>query len=168
MIPREDFLEATRRYKDRRTHLRERTRYHALLLDYKGYSYQQIADILMVDEGSVSRWMQSYTDKGLDGLKNDPRWGGEHGQRWLSQQQLARLGTLLDAEAMPGTEVGSGWSLRAVIALVQERFQVSYSQRGMRKVLHQFSTETTEDRSSVVSVVSVVNPSSIRKSRARS
>ena len=136
MIPREDFLEATRRYKDRRTHLRERTRYHALLLDYKGYSYQQIADILMVDEGSVSRWMQSYTDKGLDGLKNDPRWGGEHGQRWLSKQQLTRLGTLLDAEAMPGTEVGSGWSLRAVVDLVQERFSRRYSQRGMRKILH--------------------------------
>ena len=32
MIPREDFLEATRRYKERKTHLRERTRYHALTL----------------------------------------------------------------------------------------------------------------------------------------
>jgi hypothetical protein len=38
VIPREDFLEATRLYKDRKTHLRERTRYHALLLDYKGYT----------------------------------------------------------------------------------------------------------------------------------
>src|SRR5204862_4401700 len=33
-------------------------------------------------------------------------------------------------------EVGSGWPLGAVIALIQERFSVSYSQRGMRKILH--------------------------------
>jgi transposase len=68
-------------------------------------------------------------------LKSHPLWGGEHGQRWLNQEQLTRLGTLLDAEAMPGTEVGSGWSLRAIDSLVEERFAVSYSQRGMRKIL---------------------------------
>jgi transposase len=137
VIPREDFLEATRRYKEKKTHLRERTRYHALLLDYKGYSYQQIADILIVDEDSVSRWMANYRRAGLDGLKNDPRWGGEHGQRWLDDEQLVGLGTLLEAEAMPGTEVGSGWTLRAVIDVVEERFLVRYSQRGMRKILHE-------------------------------
>lgn len=136
MIRREDFLEATRLYKDRKTHLRERTRYHALLLDYKGYTYQQIADILMVDEDSVSRWMANYRQRGLDGLKNDPHWGGEHGQRWLTFEQLCRLGTWLEAEAMPGTEVGSGWTLRAVVDLVWERFSRRYSQRGMRKILH--------------------------------
>lgn len=65
--------------------------------------------------------------------------GGEHGQRRLNQEQLTRLGTLLDAEAMPGTEVGSGWTLRAIIALVEERFCVGYSQRGMRKVLRSLS-----------------------------
>ena len=135
MIPREDFLEATRRYKDKNTHLRERTRYHALLLDYKGYGYLQIADILMVDEDSVSRWMAAYRERGLDGLKNDPHWGGEHGQRRLSSLHLTQLGTLLEAEAMPGTEVGSGWSVRAIIDLVEERFSVRYSQRGMRKIL---------------------------------
>lgn len=40
---------------------------------------------------------------------------------------------------MPGTEVGSGWSVRAVIALVEERFSVSYSPRGMRKILRRLS-----------------------------
>jgi transposase len=136
VISRPDFLEATRRYKERKTHPRERTRYHALLLVYKGYTYQQIADVLLVDEDSVSRWMGLYDEKGLDGLKNHPNWGGEHGQRWLSDEQMARLGTLLDTEAMPGTEVGSGWTLRAVVELVQERYGVRYSQRGMRRILH--------------------------------
>lgn len=135
-IPRADYLEATRLYKEKRTHARERTRYHALLLVYKEYTYGQIADVLFVDEGSVSRWMQQYRARGLSGLKNDPRWGGENGQRRLKPDHLARLGTLLGAEAMPGTEVGSGWTLRAVIDVALERFGVRYSARGMRKILH--------------------------------
>jgi transposase len=130
-----DFLEATRRFKDKRTKPHARTRYHALLLVSKGYSYQQTADILFVDPESVSRWVARYAEDGLDGLQNHPRWGGERGQRRLDAEQSARLGTLLGEEAMPGTEVGSGWTLRAVIALVEERFSVSYSPRGMRKLL---------------------------------
>lgn len=135
MLSHDDFLEATRRFKDKRTKPHARTRYHALLLVSKGYSYQQTADILFVDPESVARWVARYAEAGLDGLQNHPRWGGEHGQRRLSDEQLARLGTLLDQEAMPGTEVGSGWTLRAVISLVEERFAVSYSPRGMRKLL---------------------------------
>jgi transposase len=135
-IPRADYLEAWRLYKERRTHPRERTRYHALVLVYKGYTYEQIADVLLVDAGSVSRWMDIYQQRGLAGLKNNPRWGGEHGQRRLTSEQITRLGTLLGEEAMPGTEVGSGWTLRAVVDLVCERFCVRYSQRGMRKILH--------------------------------
>lgn len=139
MLSHDDFLEATCRFKDKRTKPHARTRYHALLLISKGYSYRQTADILFVDPESVSRWVARYEESGLDGLQNHPRWGGEHGQRWLTAEQLTRLGTLLDTEAMPGTEVGSGWALRAVIALVEERFCVNYSARGMRKVLRRLS-----------------------------
>jgi transposase len=90
VISRADFLEATRRFKQTKTHPRERTRYHALLLVYKGYTYRHIAEVLFIDEESVSRWIALYDEKGLDGLKNNPLWGGEHGQRWLSDTELAR------------------------------------------------------------------------------
>jgi transposase len=124
-----------RRFKHKKTKAHERLRYHALLLVTDGYSFQQTAAVLFVDPESVSRWVSIYQRDGLDGLKNNPLWGGEHGQRLLTDEQLAQLGTLLDQEAMPGTEVGSGWTVRAVIQIVQERFAVSYSQRGMRKIL---------------------------------
>jgi transposase len=135
VLSKPDRLEAMRRFKHKKTKAHERLRYHALLLVTDGYSFQQIADVLFVDPESVSRWVAIYQRDGLDGLKNNPLWGGERGQRWLNDQQLTQLGTLLDAEAMPGTEVGSGWTVRALIELVQERFNVSYSQRGMRKIL---------------------------------
>jgi len=135
VLSKQDRLEAMRRFKHKKTKSHERLRYHALLLITDGYSFQQIASLLFVDAESVSRWVGIYQLHGLDGLKNNPHWGGEHGQRLLNTQQLFRLGTLLDEEAMPGTEVGSGWTLRAVINLVQERFSVSYSHSGMRKIL---------------------------------
>jgi transposase len=143
VLSKQDRLEAMRRFKHKKTKANERLRYHALLLVTDGYSFQQTASVLFVDPESVSRWVRIYEREGLDGLKNNPLWGGEHGQRLLNSEQLPRLGTLLDQEAMPGTEVGSGWSVRAVISLVEERFSVSYSQRGMRKILRliQFSLQ---------------------------
>jgi transposase len=137
VLNRADYLEATRRFKEKKTHARERTRYHALLLVSKGYTYAQTADILFVDEDSLTRWVESYRLEGLEGLKNHQSWGGEHGQRRLSDDDVTQLGTLLDTEAMPGTEVGSGWTVRAIRVLVEERFDVRYSARGMRKVLRQ-------------------------------
>ena len=76
-----------------------------------------------------------YQAKGLDGVKNHPQWGGEHGQRPLTTEELVRLSTLLEAEAMPGMEVGSGWTVKAIRDLIAERFGISYSRRGVRKLL---------------------------------
>jgi len=135
VLSKADRLEAMRRFKHKKTKAHERLRYHALLLVTDGYSFQQTAAVLFVDPESISRWVAIYQRDGLDGLKNHPLWGGERGQRWLNNEQLAQLGTLLDQEGMPGTEVGSGWTVRAVIQLVEERFNVRYSQRGCRKIL---------------------------------
>lgn len=135
MLNPEDYQEALRRYKNKRLNGHERQRYHALLLVTKGYSYRQIADILFVDEETISRWVRLYQEQGLAGLKNHPHWGGEHGQCWLSESEATQLSTVLEQEAMPGTAVGSGWTVRAIRALLEERFQVHYSGRGARKLM---------------------------------
>ncbi len=108
MLSKKDRLEAMRRFKHKKTKAHERLRYHALLLVTEGYSFQQTAVVLFVDPESVSRWVAIYEREGLDGLKNNPLWGGRHGQGWLTQEQLTQLGTLLDEEAMPGT-AGGQW-----------------------------------------------------------
>jgi transposase len=135
MLSPEDYQEALRRYKDKKLNGHERQRCHVLLLVSKGYSYRQIADILFVDEETISRWVRWYQERGLDGLKNHPHWGGEHGQRWLSEAELAQLSPVLEHEAMPGTVVGSGWTSRALRALLEERFEVRYGRRGVRKLM---------------------------------
>src|SRR5713101_1621617 len=131
------YQEAVRRSKNMKVRGHERPRYHALSLVQQGYSYREVGQILMVDEETISRWVRQYQERGLDGLKNDPSWGGEHGQRELSVEQLAGLKRLLREEAMPGTTVGSGWTTKAVRQLIVERFGVKYSKSGVRKVFTQ-------------------------------
>ena len=36
---------------------------------------------------------------------------------------------------MPGTEVGSGWTIKAIRVLIEERFNLRYSQRAARKLM---------------------------------
>ena len=128
----EEYQEALRRYKNKRLNGHERQRDHGLLLVTKGYSYRQIADRLLVDEETISRWVRLYQEQGLAGLKNHPHWGGEQGQCWLSESEATQLRRVLAQEARPGTAVGSGWTVRAIRALLEERFQVHYRGRGAR------------------------------------
>jgi transposase len=137
MLSEEEYQEAVRRYKDMHVTGHERRRCHALLLVHRGYSYLEVGQILLVDEETISRWVRQYQERGLAGLTNDPQWGGEHGQRELTADQLTALQRLLRAEAMPGTQVGSGWTNKAVRQLITERFGVPYSKSGVRKILGQ-------------------------------
>jgi len=130
-----DYAEACRRYKDKRTKLPERQRYHAVILATQGYSYREVGRILLVDEESISQWVTLYQATGLAGLKNHPSWGGEHGQRFLTAEQLEALTHKLAAEAMPGTQVGSGWTAKAIRKLIRDEHATSYSKSGVRKLL---------------------------------
>jgi transposase len=137
MLNEKDHLEAVRRYKNPKINAHERQRYHCLILVSKGYGYREISEILLIDEQTVSRWVKQYEEKGLEGLKNHPHWGGVHGQRWLSEVELEQLKQILKDEAMPGTGVGSGWTVKAIAQLLAERFDAYYSRSGVRKTLHQ-------------------------------
>lgn len=135
MLSEEDYTEACRRYKDKRTKLAERQRYHAVILVAQGYSYREVGRILLVAEESVSQWVTLYQAASLEGLKNHPSWGGEHAQRFLNVEQLEELTQRLAAEAMPGTTAGSGWSAQAIRKFIRDEYAVSYSKSGVRKVL---------------------------------
>jgi transposase len=134
MLSESDYQEAVRRYKNMRVNGHERQRCHALILVHQGYSYREVARILLVDEETIRRWVRQYQERGLAGLENEPQWGGEHGQRELSAEQVDALKRLLREEAMPGPLVGSGWTNKAVRQLLAERFGVFYSKSGVRKL----------------------------------
>jgi transposase len=106
-----------------------------LILATQGYSYREVGRILLIDEETVSAWVTLYQSAGLQGLKNHPGWGGEHGQRFLTAAQLEELKQVLMSEAMSGTKLGSGWTAKAIRKLIRDRYATSYSKSGVRKLL---------------------------------
>ena len=134
MLSEVDYQEAVRRYKNMKVSGHERQRYHALLLVHQGDSHREVAEILLVDEDTVGRWVRQDQERGLRGLLNDVGWGGEHGQRELSAEQVEELTRVLGTEAMAGTRVGSGWTNKAVRHLLAERWGVTYSKSGVRNL----------------------------------
>jgi transposase len=96
-----------------------------MILVTQGYSYREVGRILLVDEESVSEWVTLTQATGLDSLKNHCSWGGEHGQRFLSTEQLSELKQTLAVEAMAGTKPGSGWSAKAIRKLIRDQYATS-------------------------------------------
>lgn len=54
---------------------RERERAHAVLLSAKGYSLDQLADILEADRGTISHWLDDWQAHGVEGLSDAPKPG---------------------------------------------------------------------------------------------
>ncbi len=102
----------------------------------QGYKADEGNRILLLTEEAMRQWVVRYESHGLEGLQNHPRWGGEHGQRCLNTEQLADRQHFLHHEALVGTQVGSGWTGRAIRQGIRDRCGVSYSKSGVRKLLH--------------------------------
>ena len=64
----------TRLYADGPTH-RQRQRAKAVLLSAKGYTLEQIADVLDASRTAVSGWLDRWHKRGLAGLADAPKSG---------------------------------------------------------------------------------------------
>lgn len=52
-----------------------RRRAHAIVLSHKGYTINQISDILLATRETVSLWLDAWEADGLAGLRDKPRTG---------------------------------------------------------------------------------------------
>lgn len=48
--------------------VKERDRIKAILMLNKGYSFEEVADILIMDEDSIRRWYKLYDEGGIESL----------------------------------------------------------------------------------------------------
>jgi len=71
----EQIAEYRQMHKKVRT-LREGDRIKAILLLNKGYSYEEIAELLLIDDGTVRRWYLIFENKGIKTLLEDNYIGG--------------------------------------------------------------------------------------------
>lgn len=104
---------------------RQADRIKTILLLHKGYSFAQIAEILMVDDSTLRRYELDYLEGGLDALLKDHYSGG---LGFLSMQEQAELKEHLEQTMY----------IKAldVCLYVRKKYGVKYSENGMISLLH--------------------------------
>ncbi|MBE0405313.1 helix-turn-helix domain containing protein [Halomonas sp. FME16] len=70
-----------------------RRRAHAILLNHKGHTINQVRDIIGVKRDTVSTWLSQWEADGIEGLQDKPREGRPH---LLSESDLAVLEQLVE------------------------------------------------------------------------
>lgn len=100
-------------------------RIKAILLLNKGLSYQQVADILMLDEITIRRYKWDFDKKGIDGLFED-RYQGGNG--YLSKAQ--------ETELIEHLKTQTYQTAKAVCSYVSDKYLKTYSIDGMTHLLH--------------------------------
>jgi len=109
------------RTSDRRTADKIKT---ILMLD-KGYSYEEIAKILLLDDSTIRRWHSVYQSDGLEALFQNLYFGSE-GKLTL-EQKWALSKHLEETVYMTAKEICN---------YVQNKYGVSFTSKGMTNLLH--------------------------------
>ena len=104
---------------------RFRERLHCLLLKDRGHTNTEVAQMLLVSQDTITDWLNVYQDGGLEALCR-LETGGSDG--FLTGEQIATLTAELDKHLFQTAKQVAAW--------VQEQFAVTYSERGMRALLH--------------------------------
>lgn len=100
-------------------------RLKAILLLNRGLSFEEVAEILILDDDTIRRWFVIFAEDGIAGLQRDHYQGGFSK---LFQSQLDAL----------EVEVANNLYLnaRAVCLWVKSEWGVEYSESGMTSLLH--------------------------------
>ena len=100
-------------------------RIKALLLLNKGFSYEETAEILLVDDTTVRRWHKTFTTKGIKTLLKDNHSGGTSK---LNRDELLELSSHLEQKIY--------LTAKEICAYVEKEYGVSYTPKGMTSLLH--------------------------------
>lgn len=134
------FLEESQRLELLRRHRQESERRCAdkiksvLLID-KGWSYEQVAEVLLLDDSTVRNYLTQFTSGGLDSLLKDHFVG-----------KVSKLSKVDEAELIVHLKEHLYSTTKEVVAYVEARFGISYQVGGMLHVLHRlgFSYKKTK------------------------
>jgi transposase len=90
-----------------------------------GLSEADVANLLGVSRGTVSRWWAAYTTKGLDGLPHKRTGRPVGSRRILNDEQASRIQHLIDTQSPEKVGVPCPlWSRRAVRDLISKEFGI--------------------------------------------
>jgi len=97
----------------------------AILMLNSDYTYEHIAEVLLLDDSTIRRWYVLYEEKGIKGLLADNFTGG---LSYLSKDQQEELIEHLDSTVY--------LTAKEICAFAQEEFKVDFTVKGMTNLLH--------------------------------
>ncbi len=100
-------------------------RIKSILVLNKGFSYVEIAVILLVDDTTVRRWHKIFSANGIKTLLNDYYSGGTSR---LSTDELSGLSLHLDQKIH--------LTAKEICAYVKKEYGAAYTPKGMTSLLH--------------------------------
>ncbi len=112
---------------------RERVRIQAATMFAESKATAQIASELRVSEKSVRQWRRRWTAGGTAALASAGPGGSDCK---LSDDQQKRLAQMLDDGPVVHGWVDARWTLTRVAELIERRFEVAYTLRGVSYLLH--------------------------------
>lgn len=118
-----DYTQVAARYKTE-SNPRFRERLHCLLLKDQGYTNTAIADMLLVCKETVTVWLDTFEEGGLNALCRMEAGGSDS---YLTPEEIKILQAALDQHTFQ--------SAPQVCAWIKEQFDVDYSVRGIQELL---------------------------------
>jgi transposase len=97
----------------------------AILLLNDGYSYEEIAKILLLDDSSVRRYYEIYSERNLKGLLENNNMGRTS---YLSQKLQKKLAKHLKKNIYPDA--------KSIIEYIKGTFNITYTPKGIVPLLH--------------------------------
>lgn len=108
-------------------------RLQAVVLNSRGRTSGELAEILQAPRSKVSEWLARYEEHGVEGLLEGQR-SGRPGQ--LTREQRKQLGDILDSGPVAyGLDTGI-WTSPMIAWVLEEEFGVHYHPGHVRKLLH--------------------------------
>jgi transposase len=105
--------------------VKERDRIKAILMLNSGYSFEEVANVLIMDEDSIRRWHKLYDEGGIEALSFENYKGSDS---FLTTEQQTQLSSHLEEHIF--------LTAKEVCEYARRIFKIEYSSKGMTNLLH--------------------------------
>ena len=121
---------------------KQKNRYDVVLLFLEGYSRREISQVLHTPSRTVSAHIAAYQKAGISALYIKKQPGR---QKKLTNEQEQELKNIIKTHTPEEAGIGifANWTAPLVCQLVELRYKVKFSERGMRNLLHRIGMSYT-------------------------
>lgn len=133
LILRDDFdAPGLRNFAKRCSNAKQSRRLLAIAAIYDGMSRQEASKVGGMDRQILRDWVLRFNEHGPDGLVDLKAPGG---RVKLNEEQLQEFVAIVEAGPDPEKNGISSWRSQDLVCVIEERFGVSYKDRGIRDLL---------------------------------